>query len=750
MKRLILFLAVACGVFGQATAPTAAPPPYVRVQYFANDGTPCAGCALWTYAAGTASNLVTWTDQTAMTANTDPVILDGSGRAAIYITDLAYKFTLETPIPTGMTHGTPIWTVDNIVDTGLIALNASGGAISTANINYVPPFSGSVGINLGTYLLSQASDVRTFGAVGYTGNCHALPNDDQPYIQAALNYAYAHGPANVFLPTGYCWPIGSHLWVPPGVHFYGEGRNFGSEVSSTGSLLIANSNWATTNNSFPYSVMVWNTGDNFTSGTYIAANVSFGVEIDHMEINCNDQTGCSNLLGVGRQEKSTWHDLTLTGSVPFSGGYSYGVYEQGVDCNNSGSGANNPPGNGCLFVGSGSGNPFSGQQGPDYHLEIFPSYNVTSTNFIPFAEMGANSYKGLRDSTLNGNGYSLPYQLYFWGEATTMGPGIHTESTTANKGLYIGNIPAGSTCNGGTNDVFIGFDQAWTIPNCGAQQHLTFINMLGGGTNNQTGAPQTTITDPDYFYDQATQTSGAVGSINPSYRVSSLILEDPAEYIHTGWNGVNLYNGNSHSGMNYQVMLDTNSVFTRGHISSNLYWNHTNGSFDRGSNGTTGYNSVGFINGGVCISNSSGISTPVTVATWLGNCYFTQSNAGHLLLGGGWIDNTTGLTVGEGSQAIQTHGGIGGDVQMASSSSTTCPTSGAAASTCTFTVPFAYTGYVSPPRAVCSLTGTATGTPAIQVVSTTTSAATVVVQQTGAGGLASPSGTTGASCFVTP
>jgi hypothetical protein len=499
--------------------------------------------------------------------------------------------------------------------------------------------------------------------------------------------------------------------------------------------------------------MIWVTGTNATSGTYIASGGNFGSVVENMEINCNDNLGCGNVFAVGRQEKSRLHNLLLTGGVPFSGGYSYGVYEQGVDCNNTYGtpNSNTPPLNGCLVYGDGNGNPMSGQQGPDDLLEIFPSYNVTSANFIPFAEMGANNYKGLLNSTINGLGYSIPHGLYFWGEETTMGPGVHEEGVI--NGPYIGNIPAGTSCNGGSQVLFTGFDLQITIANCGAQQNLSFTNDAGGVSNLQTGAPQSTITDTNYFYDQQTQTSGWLGSKSAGYSNNSIVLKDPGEYAHNGYGGLDFFNGNPHSGVNAQPLLDSNSLSMRGHYSSNAWWNHGTGQWNLGGNGGTDYGSVGFLNDGTCFSNATAVTSPFTMATYFGNCLQFASQAGHFLVGSGWINTATGRVQGEGSAAFQVTGDIGSGTinpgpQFAQASATTCPTAATAGSTCTFTVPWSVSYANTTYPVVCSLLE-ATGAATIHGVTRSTGSVSVVVQN-GTASQAVASGASGAACWAQP
>lgn len=805
MTKILALLALCGAAFAQTYNVT--PPP--KIQFFDTNGKPLANGYVYTYAVGTTTPLGTFSNKTG-TPNTNPLILDSGGFANTFLdTSKVYKFAVCKGGPCmdlSNPSGTLLYTQDGVA-------SGAGGSGGTAQSGAVLPVSCSTVGSLfylttssslyvcngtayvlspiiptsgttvptsctvaGSLFLNSASgqlyscqagqysglsaylDIRNFGAIPFTGNCHALSSDDEPNIQAALNYAAAHGPAEVFIPPGFCFPIGRHLWVPPGVHLFGSGRNFGNQISSTGSQLIANTSWAANNTTYPYSAMVWQTGNNQTSGTFLASGGNFGSELNNFQIECNDQVGCSNWFAVGRQEKARGHDLLLTGGVPFGGGYAYGFYEEGVDC--GGGGSNTPPGHGCLFAQDPgySGNAFSGQQGPDERIEIFPSYSTPSPNFILWAEMGANNYKGLRDSTLNGidaGTYAIPYSGYFWGEETTMGPGIHSEGIVGNKSFYIGNIPAGSTCNGASQVLFTGFDSTLTIANCGAQQNLSFVNDAGGIINNQSGAPVTTVTDTNYFYDQQTQTSGWIGSKNPAYSSQSIILSDPAEYIHNGHNGINFFNGTTHSGLNEQVLLDGGAAFTRAHVSSNIWWNDGASLFNLGGNGGTDYGSIGFVNGGVCTAATGGASSTFTMATWLGQCWQVVSGNHHVLIGPGWLDTTTGLTQNETSEPLQVNGNIrlnaggtfAGSIQIDSSSSTSCPTGSSAFSTCTFTVSFTPT-YGSPPRAVCTLQG-ATGAASIQGVTTSTSTATVTVMN-GQGSQAIASGAAAAVCLLTP
>ena len=119
---LVLFAACVHHVNGQSM-------PYQKAQWFTNAGVPAAGYKLCTYAAGTMTPQSTFATSTDALANTNaiasPRTLDSAGRADIFLSQNAYKFTLYTP---GLTScatgsgGTALWTEDNIM------LAARGGA----------------------------------------------------------------------------------------------------------------------------------------------------------------------------------------------------------------------------------------------------------------------------------------------------------------------------------------------------------------------------------------------------------------------------------------------------------------------------------------------------------------------------------------------------------------------------------------------------------------------------------------------
>lgn len=75
-----------------------------------NNGNPLAGGLVETYAAGTFTPLATYVDPAGVTPNSNPVVLDASGRANIYFTvGVAYKIRQRD------STGVILWTVDNFI-----------------------------------------------------------------------------------------------------------------------------------------------------------------------------------------------------------------------------------------------------------------------------------------------------------------------------------------------------------------------------------------------------------------------------------------------------------------------------------------------------------------------------------------------------------------------------------------------------------------------------------------------------------
>jgi hypothetical protein len=162
-KRLHKFL-----ILGILALPAAAQVPVTpivqpRVTFVNADGGPCAGCNLWTYAAGTTTPLATYTDATGTSQNTNPIILDAAGGANIWLGANSYKLILKDA------SGATIWSVDQIRSGSLLPCS-SANAIQAANsavngLNCDP----AITINTVTHTINigtLSTNYVTIGALG--------------------------------------------------------------------------------------------------------------------------------------------------------------------------------------------------------------------------------------------------------------------------------------------------------------------------------------------------------------------------------------------------------------------------------------------------------------------------------------------------------------------------------------------------------------------------------------------------------
>jgi microcystin-dependent protein len=143
---------------------------------FNQDGVPLAGGKLFTYASGTTTKLVTYTDATGTTPNTNPIILDVNGQCDIWlVSGSTYTFVLS-PATDSDPPSNPFWTENGI--TGINDIPAPSNPTGTAGIvlqtGDVKFFSSASG-NLATgWLLCTGAPVsRTtyatlFAAIGTT------------------------------------------------------------------------------------------------------------------------------------------------------------------------------------------------------------------------------------------------------------------------------------------------------------------------------------------------------------------------------------------------------------------------------------------------------------------------------------------------------------------------------------------------------------------------------------------------------
>lgn len=124
MKKLLLAVALSC-VSALAQVPTT-PAVVPHLTFVNNNGDACAGCSLFTYAAGTTTPQATYTDSSGMNQNDNPIILGTDGGANIWLGTQSYRLVLKD------TDGSTVFSVDN-VNSSTISACGSAGAIQASN-----------------------------------------------------------------------------------------------------------------------------------------------------------------------------------------------------------------------------------------------------------------------------------------------------------------------------------------------------------------------------------------------------------------------------------------------------------------------------------------------------------------------------------------------------------------------------------------------------------------------------------------
>ena len=118
--------------------------PVPQIQFLDNNGDPLSGGKLYTYAAGTTTNLATYSDSALSSANANPVVLDAGGRATVYLQPKSYKFRVDN------SSDVTVYTQDNILalqgeeGASLEITGRAGEALSANNFVYLSDSSGSL------------------------------------------------------------------------------------------------------------------------------------------------------------------------------------------------------------------------------------------------------------------------------------------------------------------------------------------------------------------------------------------------------------------------------------------------------------------------------------------------------------------------------------------------------------------------------------------------------------------------------
>lgn len=111
--------------------------PTPQFRSFLPSGPPNVGGCVYTFASGTSTPQTTYIDNTGTTTNTNPVILDSTGSANIWISSATYRFQVWSfgsgTIGSNCGNGIQLYQIDGVRDTGLSALSGPISIAPTSN-----------------------------------------------------------------------------------------------------------------------------------------------------------------------------------------------------------------------------------------------------------------------------------------------------------------------------------------------------------------------------------------------------------------------------------------------------------------------------------------------------------------------------------------------------------------------------------------------------------------------------------------
>lgn len=161
--------------------------PFPKFRAFDLDGNPLSGGFVYTYAAGTSTPLVTYTDSSGDPAseNTNPVELDAAGEANIWYGDNLYKLALFNA------DNVLQWTVDNI---------GSGSSSSVTNVGFgeATDIASASIVDLGTVTSHFANITGTTTITGFGSSALITAPVYLVKFEGALTLTQG---ANLFLPN---------------------------------------------------------------------------------------------------------------------------------------------------------------------------------------------------------------------------------------------------------------------------------------------------------------------------------------------------------------------------------------------------------------------------------------------------------------------------------------------------------------------------------------------------------------------
>jgi len=208
-------------------------------QFFDNNGVPLSGGLLYTYQAGSSTPLATYTDINGTTANTNPIVMDSSGRLAneVWLTyGFNYKFVLQT------SAAVTLGTYDNLYGIIGVAGTSTG---TTIPLGVITLWYGSIGsVPTGWYLCDGANgtpDLRNRFIVG-AGSTYSVAATGGS--ADAIVVTHTHTATSTVTDPGHAHGIGGSLSLPTTANqAYPAGNNATPQsATATTGITVATTN----------------------------------------------------------------------------------------------------------------------------------------------------------------------------------------------------------------------------------------------------------------------------------------------------------------------------------------------------------------------------------------------------------------------------------------------------------------------------------------------------------------------------
>ena len=253
---------------------TLTPSPFL--QFMDANGEPLVGGKLYTYASGTTTPLATYTNAGGGTANANPVILDTTGSAAVWLGTSAYTYVLKTALDVLVrtTDGISGAASASALQTFISLIASSAGS---ANVGFLPAGSGAVATT------GQAKMRERVSALDF--NCDVTGvTSCTTTLQAAVTYSRT---------------VGGNLWLNHG------------QYKVAGVVTVDYSTIAATPVTQPYQINITGEGaGNTVLINALAANYALQI------------TGAS---GIASHENTVLRDFSFGGLSTTNGLYVYDV-----------------------------------------------------------------------------------------------------------------------------------------------------------------------------------------------------------------------------------------------------------------------------------------------------------------------------------------------------------------------------------------------------------------------------------------